>query len=406
MKVTVLFLFFILRPSKCDQNDQKCRTVLHCGGVEELTNGENPFGGPYRGLTGKRGQRGLNGERGIPGNPGHQGPKGEPGENFNATEIDNLKRENKKIKKKMHLMSNYTDGLEKELNQLKNIMYTFMGGKPCIVDNMDILNGNLSVKVGSFVLTGSQLPLKCDAGYHIVEKKKPVCQDGKFSNNCMNVCEKTHHDCNDIKHQESNAQDGVFNINPFEDATQSLDVFCQFDSDEIGWTIIQRRSDSATSFSRNWSEYLAGFGDKSGNHWLGLQNIFLLVQGGSYILRIELEQLSGATAYAEYDEFYIDGETEKFTLHIGQYTGTAGDSLTYHNDMKFTTKDQDNDLHASNCATGWGGGGGWWFNGCKKGNLNGEYQKPTKDDRKGLVWYSFSGSASLKKTVMKIKRKF
>ena len=82
MKVAVLFFIFILRLSKCDrqfsdQNDHKCRTVLHCGGADELTNGENPFGGPYRGLPGKRGQRGLDGERGITGNPGPQGPKGQ-----------------------------------------------------------------------------------------------------------------------------------------------------------------------------------------------------------------------------------------------------------------------------------------------------------------------------------------
>jgi len=49
-----------------------------------------------------------------------------------------------------------------------------------------------------------------------------------------------------------------------------------------------------------------------------------------------------------------------------------GDSLSYHDDMAFSTADMDNDLHMSNCAEQ--NGAGWWFNSCSSSNLNGVYQ--------------------------------
>jgi len=50
----------------------------------------------------------------------------------------------------------------------------------------------------------------------------------------------------------------------------------------------------------------------------------------------------------------------------------VGDSLSYHDDMAFSTADMDNDLHMSNCAEQ--NGAGWWFNSCSSSNLNGVYQ--------------------------------
>ncbi|CAG2217728.1 unnamed protein product [Mytilus edulis] len=38
-----------------------------------------------------------------------------------------------------------------------------------------------------------------------------------------------------------------------------------------------------------------------------------------------------------------------------------GDSLSYHNGMKFSTVDRDNDLHSMNCAKEQGP---WWFKSC------------------------------------------
>ena len=70
-----------------------------------------------------------------------------------------------------------------------------------------------------------------------------------------------------------------------------------------------------------------------------------------------MKDKDGNSAYASYSTFYIGGSTTDYTLHISGYSGTAGDSLTYHNLMKFTTKENDNDVSIdnSNCAIAYTG---------------------------------------------------
>ncbi|KAH8253039.1 hypothetical protein KR032_003255, partial [Drosophila birchii] len=48
---------------------------------------------------------------------------------------------------------------------------------------------------------------------------------------------------------------------------------------------------------------------------------------------------------------------------MGSYTGTAGDSLTYHKGQAFSTFDRDNDDYVErNCAQYYLGA--WWFKSC------------------------------------------
>ena len=81
-------------------------------------------------------------------------------------------------------------------------------------------------------------------------------------------------------------------------------------------------------------------------------------------------------------------------------SGAARDSLAYHNNMAFTTKDRDNDIWSSNCAVL--RTGAWWYKSCQESNLNGPYL----GDKQGgsrVGWDHFRSSLSLKFTEMKLR---
>ena len=86
------------------------------------------------------------------------------------------------------------------------------------------------------------------------------------------------------------------------------------------------------------------------------------------------------------------------------FKGTAGDSLSYHNGMKFSTKDVDNDIDSVNCAQNYHGA--WWFKRCLLSHLNGEYLGGRHNQlRKGIFWALFKAAYySYKVTEMKVGR--
>jgi len=70
--------------------------------------------------------------------------------------------------------------------------------------------------------------------------------------------------------------------------------------------------------------------------------------------------------YAEYEDFWITGPAQNYTLNLGRYHGNAGDDMTsYHKGAPFSTDDRDNDsMKGTNCATMYGGP--WWYHGGDK----------------------------------------
>ena len=154
-----------------------------------------------------------------------------------------------------------------------------------------------------------------------------------------------------------------------------------------GWTVFQKRTRGSVDFNRNWTDYVHGFGNLSGEHWLGLSNIHRLANGNvSTQLQVEMRDSSSNSwyiyihsAYARYSTFYISGSTTDYTLHISGYSGTVGDHLSKYNGKRFCTKDKIGCTNNTCCH-------GWWCNKCRSGlwwpvtcchcNLNGPYTYP------------------------------
>lgn len=197
-------------------------------------------------------------------------------------------------------------------------------------------------------------------------------------------------DCEDIQ-QEHNTS-GVYTVSL--NASDDVTVYCDQDTDGGGWTVIQSRHNGSENFNRSWAEYEAGFGSLHGEYWLGLLHIYRLTKSREYSLRVDLWDFDGDTAFALYDSFYIYGPDQDYRLHIRDYSGTAGDSLSTGykyvnlNNIPFSTPDRDNDMDkGGSCAASLGSG--WWFNLCHLANLNGQYGQAHAQGARYLVWFTW-----------------
>jgi len=149
--------------------------------------------------------------------------------------------------------------------------------------------------------------------------------------------------------------------------------------------LVQQNYGGSTFFQRTWAEFKQGFGDVNGNYWIGNDRLHELTKNGVYKLRVELQlQSDSKWYYVEYATFIVGDESSGYVLSVGGYSGNKGDSLTFVNGIKFSTKDRDNDNWANNCAADAheGNGGGFWYNVCSNCFIN----SPATAVGRGFNW--------------------
>ncbi|ESN99707.1 hypothetical protein HELRODRAFT_83972, partial [Helobdella robusta] len=166
--------------------------------------------------------------------------------------------------------------------------------------------------------------------------------------------------------------------------------------------VMQRRMDGSENFYRNWTDYERGFGDPRKEFWIGNDNIYRITSNQKYKVLFVLEDFEGKVACAAYDSFSVGSPDTYYVLNIGNYNGTAGNSMTFNNGMAFTTYDKDHDLVNYNCAQSFQGA--WWHKNCFEACLNGLYLKGVHSSfAKGINWLAFRGFYySLKFTEIRI----
>ncbi|KAG7166004.1 Angiopoietin-related protein 2-like [Homarus americanus] len=141
----------------------------------------------------------------------------------------------------------------------------------------------------------------------------------------------------------------------------------------------------------------------------------VMTKGRNHELRVNITDWSDSSAWAEWKEFSVAGESEKYRLKVIRYTSMsqAGDALKWHNGMKFSTPDRDNDvLLGGHCAKR--NSGGWWYRGyrgCYQAHPTGRYQNNPGDPPKTsvesrnfelgpvLVWQNWRGESYYPKTL-------
>lgn len=206
--------------------------------------------------------------------------------------------------------------------------------------------------------------------------------------------------------QRGYRMNGVYNIKPV--GSPAFDVYCDMLKDGGGWLVFQRRINGSVDFFRDWASYENGFGDLQGEFWLGNKYLHTLTTEPTE-LRIDLRDWDDEERFAIYSTFSIGDADSKYTLYADGYSGNAGDSLALHHKVKFSTRDQDNDVKRIDCAGL--NKGAWWYEHCSHACLNGEYTqgtdgKGTTGRNKGINWEKWKGDYySLKAASMMLRRK-
>jgi len=85
--------------------------------------------------------------------------------------------------------------------------------------------------------------------------------------------------------------------------------------------------DGSVDFYRDWNNYKLGFGNLSGEFWLGNDNLVAALQAAdNNVLRVDLESFDDETAYAKFSSFNVGDESTQYLLSVSGYSGTAGKS--------------------------------------------------------------------------------
>ena len=121
-------------------------------------------------------------------------------------------------------------------------------------------------------------------------------------------------------HKSGKKTTGVYTIDP--DEQGAFNVRCDMDTTPgRGWTVFQRRLDGSVDFYKNWIDYKNGFGNLSGEFWLGFDKIHRLSATGQNVLRVDLETFENETAYAVYKSFSVANKRQAYILNVGNYSG-------------------------------------------------------------------------------------
>ncbi|XP_018088383.1 tenascin isoform X3 [Xenopus laevis] len=192
---------------------------------------------------------------------------------------------------------------------------------------------------------------------------------------------------------------GIYTIYANGDQSQPMEVYCDMTVDGGGWIVFLRRTDGSEEFYRNWRTYSAGFGNSNNEFFMGLENLHKLTSQGQYELRVDLRD-HDETVYAVYDKFAVGDAKSRYRLRVDGYSGTAGDSMTYHNGRSFSTYDKDNDSAITNCALSYKGA--FWYKNCHRVNLMGRYGDTSHSQ--GVNWFHWKGHEySIQFAEMKIR---
>ncbi|XP_041377007.1 slit homolog 3 protein-like [Gigantopelta aegis] len=247
----------------------------------------------------------------------------------------------------------------------------------------------------------------CDKDFDECQAANPclygtcINQKGNYSCNCTypeitgKLCDETpESNCWDLKKYQNQTKDSTYSIDS--PAGGQILARCDMSTDNGGWLIFLRRYDGAVNFNKTWNEYKYGFGELSGDFWWGNELLHTFTSAKATVMRVDMWDWKANHAYALYDSFLVDDETHNYTIHVGNYSGDAGDPFHFNSNrfsqdnMPFSTYDRDNDPYNDNCARVYSSG--FWYNQCWAANPTGKYYNSgsyTTRVHDGVEWWTW-----------------
>ena len=155
--------------------------------------------------------------------------------------------------------------------------------------------------------------------------------------------------------------------------TAAVDVYCDMDTTDGGWMVIQRnKRDGKRTFYKTWKKFEEGFGDLNGDKmWYGLKPLSCFTETGQWELWIDFQFENKTWSHLHYQQFKVGSTSAEYPLTIGGFTGITPDdpfATQSLNGWRFSTFDNDNDqYHGGNCGAIYGG---WWHRYCTYFNAN------------------------------------
>ena len=87
-------------------------------------------------------------------------------------------------------------------------------------------------------------------------------------------------------------------------------------------TVLRRTDTAEVDFtSKLWNDYKNGFGNLSGEFWIGNENLHLLTSYYNTKVKFELEAANKPIYLITYSEFRVAAESSNYRLSISGYSG-------------------------------------------------------------------------------------
>ncbi|KAL8571602.1 hypothetical protein ACOMHN_061756 [Nucella lapillus] len=208
-----------------------------------------------------------------------------------------------------------------------------------------------------------------------------VCADGYRGNPCKPYIG----DCSEGYSTGQFTENKVYRIQPRLSAGSFL-ARCKNMTNKR--TYIMERSANTLNFNTTYADYVAGFGNPAGDHWLGLDRVYELTNSKTYELRIFCKLQNKSLSFMQYQQFNISSKEDGYRLWFNLTfadTYLLGDCFTPLWKSQFSAMDHDKDEDDTvNCAAKHGGG--WWFRGknCSTCNPTGPLLKPNNGKKSGV----------------------